>query len=109
MSQQAQNDPELDLKDAVVASALDQLQFNLGSEPTINAQAIFEQAKENVNEDVAVKYIKPYVDRVIRQQRPKTVQAAADAGVAPNVDTDTATDLASVVRRAMKDQDPDDS
>ena len=88
LSQQAQNDPELDLKDkAVVASALDQLQFNLGSEPTINAQAIFEQAKENVNEDVAVKYIKPYVDRVVRQQRSNPVQAAPEAGVTPNVDT----------------------
>ncbi len=90
LSLQAQNDPELDLKDkAVVASALDQLQFNLGSNPTIAAQAIFEQAAENVNQDVAAKYIKPYVDRVMRQQRPKGLAAAAEAGVVPDVDTDT--------------------
>lgn len=90
LSLQAQNDKQLSRADkAVVASALDQLQFNLGSNPTVNAQAIFEQAAENVNQDVAVKYIKPYVDRVIRQQRPKGLAAAVDAGVVPDVDTDT--------------------
>ena len=90
LSLQAQNDQQLSRPDkAVVASALDQLQFNLGSNPTVNAQAIFEQAAENVNQDVAVKYIKPYVDRVIRQQRPKGLLAAAEAGVVPDVDTDT--------------------
>jgi hypothetical protein len=104
LSLQAQNDPELDLKDkAVVVSALDQLQFNLGSQPTIAAQAIFDQATENVNQDVAAKYIKPYVDRVMRQQRSNPVQASAEPGVAPETDTDT--DLLSVVQRAMKADD----
>ena len=108
LAQQAQNDPELDLKDkAVVASALDQLQFNLGSEPTINAQAIFEKAKENVNEDVAVKYIKPYVDRVVRQQRSNPVQEAPEAGVAPDVDTDTE-DLGQKIANIFnRNKDPD--
>ena len=88
LSRRAQIDPELSVQDkAVVATALDQLQFNLGSDPSINAQAIFDQVAQNVNEDVAVKYIKPYVDRVVRQQRPKGLQAAVDAGAAPNPNT----------------------
>ena len=87
-------------------TSLENLTNNLGSNPIETVQTEVQKLQDQgVNQDAIDKHLKPYVDRVIRQQQPKGLAAAAEAGVAPNVDT--ANDLLSVVKRAMKDQDPD--
>jgi len=68
-------------------TSLENLTNNLGSNPVETVQTEVQKLQDQgVNQDAIDTYVKPYVDRVVRQQRPKTVQAAADAGVAPNLD-----------------------
>lgn len=94
LSLQAQNDADLSVKyKAVIASALDKLQGNLGANPVMNAEAIMEAAvNAGVPQEAIDAYVKPYVDRVVRQQsRPTSaapgLQAAREAGVAPTIET----------------------
>jgi hypothetical protein len=91
---QAQNDPNLSVQDkAVITSALDKLQGNLGTNPVMNAEAIVEAAvNSGVPQEAIDAYIQPYVDRVTRQQsRPTSaapgLQAAQESGVAPKTET----------------------
>ena len=69
-------------------TSLENLTNNLGSNPVETVQTEVQKLQDQgVNQDAIDTYVKPYVDRVVRQQRPKDLQAAADAGVAPEFDT----------------------
>jgi len=71
-------------------TSLENLTNNLGSNPVETVQTEVQKLQDQgVNQDAIDTYVKPYVDRVVRQQRPKGLQAAADAGVAPEVDPET--------------------
>ena len=74
LSLQAQNDPELSRGDkAVIATALDKVQGNLGIDAVMNAEAIMQAASDSgVSQEAVDTYIRPYVDRVISQQRRNT-------------------------------------
>jgi hypothetical protein len=68
-------------------TSLENLTNNLGSNPVETVQTEVQKLQDQgVNQDAIDTYVKPYVDRVVRQQRPKGLQAAVDAGVAPNLD-----------------------
>lgn len=71
-------------------TSLENLTNNLGSNPVETVQTEVQKLQDQgVNQDAIDKYVQPYVDRVARQQRPKGLQAAVDAGVAPEVDPET--------------------
>ena len=88
LSLQAQNDPNLSVQDkAVITSALDKLQGNLGSNPVMNAEAIVEAAvNSGVPKEAIDAYVKPYVDRVTRQQANRTPPAMPEFDQAINPD-----------------------
>jgi hypothetical protein len=88
LSLQAQNDPNLSVQDkAVIASALDKLQGNLGSNPVMNAEAIVEAAvNSGVSQEAIEAYIQPYVDRVARQQANRTPPSMPEFDQAINPD-----------------------
>ncbi len=102
LGENAQLDQDLSVTEkAQIATALDNLTNNLGSNPVETVQTEVQKLQDQgVNQDAIDKYVQPYVDRVVRQQAPRGLQAAADAGVTPETDTDTG--LASSVRRALE-------
>ena len=68
-------------------TSLENLTNNLGSNPVETVQTEVQKLQDQgVNQDAIDTYVKPYVDRVVRQQRPKGLQAAGNAGVAPHLD-----------------------
>jgi len=87
LSLQAQNDADLSVQDkAVIASALDKLQGNLGANPVMNAEAIMEAAvNAGVPQEAIDAYVKPYVDRVARQQTRQDILPEYDQAVDPTV------------------------
>ena len=89
-------------------TSLENLTNNLGSNPVETVQTEVQKLQDQgVNQDAIDKYVQPYVDRVIRQQRPKGLGAAVDAGVAPDVDTDAETLGQRISDIFNRDKDPD--
>ena len=66
------------------------LTHHRGENPVETVQTEVQKLQDQgVNQDAIDKYVQPYVDRVVRQQRPKGLQAAAEAGVGEEVEPET--------------------
>ena len=100
-------------------TSLENLTNNLGSNPVETVQTEVQKLQEQgVNQDAIDTYVKPYVDRVVRQQRPKprlsmepTVpeQPNVDADRGINVRTDGNTNYANLIVSGEKTYETRDS